>query len=200
MDERGFSMNPVLGQVLGGVLGHAMSRRGMRGGMGGLAGRGGGLGGAALGGVLGGMLGGRRGPVGRSAGGGGRTALLLVLLPMAMRWVQNNGGMGAVLERFRNRGYGRQAQSWVEARDNEPLDEQAVEQVVGHDELSRMAQRLGVPEHQVAQAFAEIMPEMVNQLSPEGRLPPEADELLADGRDELERELDQQPDGTARPS
>lgn len=193
-------MNPVLGQVLGGVLGHAMSRRGMRGGMGGLAGRGGGLGGAALGGVLGGMLGGRRGPVGRSAGGGGRTALLLVLLPMAMRWVQNNGGMGAVLERFRDRGYGRQAQSWVEARDNEPLDEQAVEQVVGHDELSRMAQRLGVPEHQVAQAFAEIMPEMVDQLSPEGRLPPEADELLADGRDELERELDQQPATAARPS
>lgn len=182
-------MNPLLGQVLGGVFGHAMRRRGMGGGLGG------GLGGAAMGSVLGGMLGGRRSPLGR---GGGRNALLLMMLPLAMRWVQNNGGLGAVLKRFQDRGYGRQAQSWVATGDNDALDEQAVEQVVGHAELAQMAQRLGVPEQEVAQAFAEIMPEMVDQMSPQGALPGEADALLEDGRGELERELQQS--GERRPS
>ena len=180
--------NPLLGQVLGGLFGQAMGRRGMGGRMGGM---GGGLGGAALGSILGGMLAGRRGsagmPMGR--GGGGRGALLMLMLPMAMRWVQNNGGMGAVLKRFQQQGMNRQAQSWMGTGDNETIDEKAVEQIVGRDELAQMAQRLGVPEEEVAQAFAEIMPEMVNQLTPQGQLPAEADAVLEDSRNELEREL-----------
>jgi uncharacterized protein YidB (DUF937 family) len=182
--------NPMLGQILGGVFGHAMGRRGMGAGMGGM---GGGLGGAALGSVLGGMLGrGRMGAgVGRSPLGGNQGALLMMLLPMAMRWVQRNGGMGAVLKRFQQKGYDRQAQTWVATGANDPIDEQAVEQVVGHDELSQIAQRLGVPEQQVAQAFAEIMPEMVNQLTPQGQLPAEADAVLAEGAVELEHEIEE---------
>jgi uncharacterized protein YidB (DUF937 family) len=187
-------MNPMLGQVLGGIFGQAMSRRGMRGGVGGMGGLGGGLGGAALGSVLGGMLGGRRGgagmPAGRGGLGGNQTALMLMLLPLAMRWVQRNGGMGAVLDRFRQKGYGGQMQSWVASGDNQPIDEQAVEQVVGEPDLQEMAQRLGVPEHEVKQAFAEVMPEMVNQLTPEGQLPQQADEVLEEGRQTLEKEIE----------
>ena len=183
--------NPLLGQVLGGLFGQAMSRRGMGGAP---AGLGGGLGGAALGSVLGGMLG-RRGssmgvPAGRSGVGGNRTALLVMLLPLAMRWVQRNGGMNAVLEKFRQKGMARQTQSWVATGDNEPLDEQSVQQVVGRDELAQMAQRLGVPEEQVAQALAEIMPEMVDKLSPQGQVPPQADEVLDEGRQALEKEIE----------
>lgn len=187
--------NPLLGQVLGGLFGQAMGRRGI----GGMAagGLGGGLGGVALGSVLGGMLGGRRGHVGvpaaRTARSGGRTALLLMLLPLAMRWVQRNGGMAAVLDRFRQKGYAGQAQSWVAPGHNEPVDSQAVEQVVGRDELAAMAQRLGVPEHEVAEAFAEVMPEMVDRLSPDGQLPREADEVLDESRRTLEREIEDVP-------
>jgi uncharacterized protein YidB (DUF937 family) len=183
--------NPLLGQVLGGLFGQAMSRRGMGTDRGGLAG---GLGGAALGSVLGGMLG-RRGspagvPAGRAGVGGNRTALLVMLLPLAMRWVQRNGGMNAVLEKLRQKGMARQTQSWVDTGENQPLDEQSVEQVVGRDELAQMAQRLGVPEGQIAQALAEIMPEMVDKLSPEGQVPPQADEVLDEGRQTLEKEIE----------
>lgn len=190
--------NAILGQVLGGLFGQAMGRRGMRvpgAGMGGMGGGlGGGLGGIAMGSILGGMLGGRRGPMGmparRGGLGGNRTALLVMLLPLAMRWVQNNGGMGAVLDRFRQKGYTKQAQSWVATGENQPLDEQAVEQVVGHSELQQMAQKMGVPEQEVAQAFAEIMPEMVDQLSPEGQIPREADEVLDESTRTLEKEIE----------
>ncbi|HEX7891348.1 MAG TPA: YidB family protein [Ramlibacter sp.] len=193
-------MNPMLGQVLGGLFGQAMGRRGMRtGGMGsGMGGLGGALGGA----VLGGMLGGRRGPAGVPAGrgmGSNRTALMLMLLPMAMRWVQRNGGMGAVLDRFRQKGYGSQMQSWVSTGDNQPLDERAVEQVVGQQDLQEMAQRLGVPEEEVRQAFAEVMPEMVNQLTPDGRLEAQADDVLDEGRQALEKEIEDAQQREASP-
>lgn len=180
--------NPMVGQVLGGLFGQALGRRGM----GGLRG---GLGGIALGSILAGAMRNRgAGGMSRVPGGtrpyGNRTALLVMLLPLAMRWVQKNGGMGQVLDRFRQKGFGRQAQSWVQAGDNDGIDERAVEQVVGQPELQQMAQRLGVPEQEVAQAFAEIMPEMVDQLTPQGSLPPQADEVLDESAQTLEKEIE----------
>ncbi|HEY0824235.1 MAG TPA: YidB family protein [Ramlibacter sp.] len=190
--------NPMLGQVLGGLFGQAMGRRGMRGGLGGgglggLGGLGGGLGGIALGSVLAGMMRNRAQPRGLPGGGrpyANQTALMVMLLPLAMRWIQRNGGMNAVLDKFRQKGMARQAQSWMSGGENQPIDEQSVEQVVGHEELRAMAERLGVPEQQVAQAFAEIMPEMVDKLTPEGQLPPQADEVLDEGRQALEKEIE----------
>jgi len=190
--------NPLLGQVLGGLFGQAMRQRGMRGGTGGGLGGGvgGALGGVALGSVLAGMMRGRgRGqdqPVGVPGGGrpyANQTALLVMLLPLAMRWVQRNGGMGAVLEKFRQKGMDRQAQSWMSTGDNQPIDGPSVEQVVGPEELQQMAQRLGVPQEQVVQALAQIMPEMVDKMTPEGQLPREADEVLDESTRKLEQEI-----------
>ncbi|HSI55499.1 MAG TPA: YidB family protein [Ramlibacter sp.] len=137
----------------------------------------------------------RTGPFGAGAGGtagragGGRGMLLAMLLPFALQWVQRNGGIGAVLERFKQKGYGPQAKSWMSTGENEPLDTDAIDNVIGREELSRLARQLGVPEQEVATGFAEILPEVVDQLSPEGELPPEADEALDAGLSELEKEL-----------
>ena len=188
--------NPLLGQVLGGLFGHAMARRSGRGmgggGLGGMGGLGGGLGGIALGSVLGGMMRGRSGPLGmpRRGAGGNQAALLMMLLPLAMRWVQRNGGMGAVLDKFKQKGFDRQTQSWVSTGANDSVDDKAVEQVVGREELRQMAERLGVPEEEVAHAFAEIMPEMVDKLTPDGQLPREADEVLDESSRTLEKEIE----------
>jgi len=115
--------------------------------------------------------------------------LLAMLLPFAIQWVQRNGGIGAVIDRFRQTGMERHADSWVSTGDNHPLGADAVHSVVGREELSRIAQQLGVPEDEVAQGFAEILPEVTNQLSPEGRIPPEADDALNGGLSELEKSL-----------
>jgi uncharacterized protein YidB (DUF937 family) len=187
--------NPLLGQILGSVFANAMRGRGGgsgRGpfdgaGMGG--GLGGGLGGAGLGGILGGMIGGAGLGAGRRGGMGNRGMLLAMLLPFAMQWVQRNGGLGAVLDRFKQKGYHQQADSWVSTGPNQLLEAEAVDNVVGREELARLSRQLGVPEEEVADGLAEILPEMADRLSPEGSVPPEADEALEAGRSELEREL-----------
>lgn len=162
--------NPLLGQILGSVLGGAVGGR-ARGPLGG-----------GLGGVLGGMMG-----RGRRGGGGGM--LLALMVPLAMQWVQRNGGIGSVLQRMQQKGLGSQAASWVGTGDNQPIDVEAVDQVVGREELSRLSQQLGVGEDEVARGFSEILPEMVHHLTPEGRVPPDADDVLESGRSDLERAL-----------
>lgn len=183
--------NPLLGQVLGSVFAHAMRGRSRAGpfaqGNAGI-----GAGEAALGGILGGMLG-RGGQIKRGRGGlaGNHGLLLAMLLPYAMQWVQRNGGVGGVLERFRQKGFGKQADSWVSTGGNVDLRAEEADEVVGGEELSRLAKQLGVPEREVALGFAEIVPELVDKLSPGGEVPPEADEALEAGRSELEKELSQ---------
>ncbi|CAM3626265.1 YidB family protein [Polaromonas hydrogenivorans] len=185
--------NDFLGNILGSVLGNAQS--GQQSPMGG------GLGGG-LGDLLGGMLGGNRGSAGPAGGGlgglgglgGGSSglgnkgsALMLLLLPLAMQWVQRNGGIGAVLERFRNKGYSQQAASWVSTGPNEALAPQAVNDVIGMDELSRLSQQLGVSQEEVSSGMAQILPEMVNQLTPQGGVPDDGDNLLNRGMSMLEQ-------------
>lgn len=185
--------NPLVGQLLGGVFANAMRGRARSGPFAANAGTG--LGGAALGGVLAGMLGHGGATAGRRSLGANKGLLLALMLPYAMRWMQRNGGVGGVLERFRQKGLGPHADSWVSAGSNHPLRAEEADDVVGGEEIKRVAHELGVPESDVARGFAEIMPEMVDQLSPEGHLPPEADDALDAGRSELEKELSQLTQG-----
>lgn len=187
--------NDFLGQILGSVLGNGASgqQNPMGGGLGGL-----------LGGILGGnnrpasgglddseSLGGLAGLGGTGRGGSGMGnkggALLVMLLPLAMQWVQRNGGLGGVLQRFQHKGYSQQAASWVSTGPNEALEPQAVNDVVGTDELSRLSQQLGVSQDEVSTGMAQILPEMVNRLTPQGGVPDDGDETLDRGRSMLEK-------------
>jgi uncharacterized protein YidB (DUF937 family) len=189
-----------LGNILSSVLGAgAQGQQGLPGGLGGLGGGLGGLG-AALGGLGAGGLGGALGSVfgrsaqdegGSSVGGGaplaGKGAILAMLLPLAMQWVQRNGGVGAVLDRFRQQGHGQQVASWVSTGQNEPVSASAVSDVVGDDELSRLSQQLGVPQDEVAHGFAQILPQVVNHLTPQGDVPGDADDVLGAGLASIEK-------------
>lgn len=173
----------MLGQVLGGLFGGA-------GGAGGLGG--------VLAHALGG--GGAASQAQQDASPPTHESLLLRLLPLALAWAQRSGGLGAVLQRFEQQGYGAQARSWVSRGTNQPLEPQAVQKVVGPQEIQAMAQRLNVSPQQVEQAFAEVMPQLVDHLTPEGHVPQQADQWLAAGQQALERELQHLHPGAATPS
>ncbi|MES2385669.1 MAG: YidB family protein [Pseudomonadota bacterium] len=182
--------NNLIEQILAGVLSGAMGGRGQSGAQGPSLDGGGGLGD-----LLGGILGGGSAPGDSTPqrnspfGSGGGGALLAVLLPLAMQWVQRNGGLGAVLGKFRQQGYSQQAASWVSTGQNEALPREAIDEVVGLEELSRMSQQLGVPEQQVADGFAQLLPEVVNQLTPQGEVAGDADDVLSEGMAEMQAML-----------
>ena len=207
--------NDFLGQILGSVLGNARSGQqspigGGGGGLGdllgGLMGGGAGQAGAGSGGLgdlLGGLMGGGAGQgnnrpgdpgasmTGMGQGGSGMgnkgSALMLLLLPLAMQWVQRNGGIGGVLEKFQSKGYSQQAASWVSNGSNEELQPHAVSELMGTEELSRLSQQLGVSQEEVSSGMAQILPEMMNHLTPQGDVPADGDEVLNRGTSMLEQ-------------
>ncbi|MBC7601408.1 MAG: DUF937 domain-containing protein [Ramlibacter sp.] len=177
---------PALSEVLGSVFANAMAARKRSGPF-----QSSEVGVGALSALVGGMLG-RGSPMGRGRTlGANRGMLLAMLLPFAMRWVQRNGGVRGVLERFRQNGYGTHARSWLSTGANSPIEIEAIDSVVGREDVSVLARQLGVEESEISSGLAEILPEVVNQLSPEGIVPAEADEALEAGVSTLDQELNE---------
>jgi uncharacterized protein YidB (DUF937 family) len=138
-----------------------------------LGGKGGGGGG--LDDLLGQLTGGQGGStLGTRAGAGGGAGVLAALLPLIARFL-SNGGLNKILAGFQQKGMTSQAASWVGTGDNEAVSGAAVEEVVGADEIRAIAEQLGISEQQAADAVAEVLPRVVDQVSPEGELPAEAD-------------------------
>lgn len=152
-----------------------------------------------LGGFAGGALG-RSSPQGQR--GGGLSPVLVALLPVVLRMLANRGasagaraapdglgglggllgggllggGLGGLLGQLAQSGYGQQAQSWVSTGPNEALPPQAIDEVFGQEQLAQIAAEAGVSEDEARDGLAQLLPEVVDDLTPEGQLP--ADQQL----------------------
>ena len=132
--------------------------------LGGLTGGEGGRGGG-LDDLLGGLLGGS-GSGGTRGGSAGMLAALAPLLGSLLA----GGGLQKILSGFQNAGLGDKVDSWKSTGSNEPLSADEVEQVLSQEQIAEIAQRLGVSESEAAAAIGDVMPGLVDKLSPEGEL------------------------------
>jgi len=111
-----------------------------------------------------------------AAGGGlGGNPMLKMLLPLVASMLMN-GGLQKILGRLQQSGKGSKGESWVSAGGNEPVDAADIKEALDDQELSKIAKQLGVSEDEAAEAVAHVLPDIVDQATPDGRLPKD-DEL-----------------------
>jgi uncharacterized protein YidB (DUF937 family) len=137
------------------------------------------------------MLAGSRGsqPQGRGGAGGGLGDVLAQVLGGAGAGAGggSGGGLGALLEQLQRAGFGAEADSWVGRGANRPLPADALDRVFGRDALAQIAHRAGVSEQDAKRGLAEVLPEVVDRVTPDGRVPD--DEKLLASVDDLARKL-----------
>ena len=83
--------------------------------------------------------------------------------------LQQQGGLGGVLGKFREAGMGAQADSWVGTGQNMNISPNQLEQVFGSGALSDIASKLGMSQDQAGSAMSQVLPELINQLTPQGQ-------------------------------
>lgn len=149
--------------------------------IGGLAGgnqRGGNIGaGGGLEDILGGVLGGQT----TRGGFGGKGMLVAFLMPMVLSWIKRNGGLSGALSKITGMGYENQARSWMSNQEvNDNLDPNEITRLFDESEIQQVAAHTGANEMEVRQGLAELLPEVMNQLTPNGNLEnePEANEEI----------------------
>jgi len=139
-----------------------------------------------IGNVLGSMLSGNQtenphdsvlgGHAGRNQAQGGN-----LLLQVILSLLQQNGGLEGVLGRLRQGGLGQQADSWVGTGQNMNISPDQLQQVFGSSTISDLASQLGMPEDQAGSTMAQLLPEVINRLTPQGQVPENGDEEIAQG-------------------
>jgi uncharacterized protein YidB (DUF937 family) len=141
-------------------------------------------GGGGLGDILGGLLGGGRpsgtptsgmpsgvpsGMPSPGAGSGGLGDILAGGLGGSIL----SGGLGNLIKQMQQNGYGRQAQSWVGHGENEPIPPDDMAKALGTDDIDKLTQQTGMNRDELLSGLSQHLPEFVDQLTPEGRLPTE---------------------------
>ena len=158
--DNGFGLDDIIGGLTG-----ANQRGGMSAGAGG------------LGDILGGVLGGQT----TRGGFGGKGMLIAALMPMVLSWIKRNGGLSGALSKITGMGYENQARSWMSNQEvNDNLDPNEITRLFDESEIQQVAAHTGANEMEVRQGLAELLPEVMNQLTPNGNLEnePEANEEI----------------------
>jgi uncharacterized protein YidB (DUF937 family) len=143
-------------------------------------------GGGGLGDILGGLFGGGRpsvpsgGPSGMPGGmpsgmpsPGAGSGWLGDILAGGLGGSVLSGGLGNLIKEMQQNGYGRQAQSWVGRGQNEPIPPDDLAKALGADDIDRLTQQTGMNRDELLSGLSQHLPEFVDQLTPEGRLPTE---------------------------
>ncbi|WP_349262524.1 YidB family protein [Geminicoccus sp.] len=111
------------------------------------------------GGGLGGLLGGLGGLLG---GGGGASTHPDSIL---------SGGLGDLVDRFRQSGHGEVADSWVQSGPNKEVAPHQLEQAIGPDALATLMQHTGLSREELLSRLTRELPNAVDKYTPDGRLP-----------------------------
>lgn len=93
--------------------------------------------------------------------------------------VKGSGGLGGLAETFANSGLGDEISSWIGQGENLPISADQILQVLGSGQIQEIADRMGVSTEEASGGLAEILPQIVDQLSPDGDVP--NDDLLSQG-------------------
>jgi len=123
---------------------------GLGGGLGGALGGGGGLGDLLKGG-LGGLL----------AGGAAGSVL--------------SGGLGDLLNQFQQKGHGDTVNSWVSNGPNKQIAPGDLASALGADQIDQLSSQSGLSRDELLKGLSQYLPDAVNHLTPDGRLPSESE-------------------------
>ena len=86
--------------------------------------------------------------------------------------LQSQGGIEGIIKRFQESGLEGILKSWISTdENNQPISANQVVEVIGQENMSQAAEKVGVSELDASNLLAEYLPKMVDMLTPNGQLP-----------------------------
>ena len=85
------------------------------------------------------------------------------------------GGLGGLLDKLQSGGLGNAINSWIGSGQNQPVSPGQLGSALGPDLIKMLAQRSGMSEEEITRQLSQILPGLVDKLTPQGRLPSAAE-------------------------
>jgi uncharacterized protein YidB (DUF937 family) len=114
------------------------------------------------------------GAMGSASRGGGQPDLLGAVIGMLGQGGGQGGGLGGLaglVTRMQQGGLGDVARSWVGTGQNQPIAPDQLGGVLGHDLVAGLAQQLGLNQGDLLGQLSQLLPQVVDKLTPDGQIP-----------------------------
>ena len=110
-----------------------------------------------------------RSAVGDSHDGTGANPMLDAVLGMINN--SQSGGLAGLIQAFHDKGLGDVVGSWVSTGENLPISTSDLSRVLGSAQIAELARRFGLSRAAASAQLTEVLPQVVDKLTPDGRLP-----------------------------
>ena len=97
------------------------------------------------------------------------------LMQAALSLLANNGQAGGVhglVHQFNQAGLGNMIQSWIGTGENVPVTGEQIQQVLDKGQLRQISEETGLSEPDAANQLSDMLPDLVDKLTPAGHVPP----------------------------
>lgn len=81
------------------------------------------------------------------------------------------GGLSGLIQAFKDKGLGDIIDSWISTKPNLPISAEQVQSVFGSEQIQAVAQKLGMDPQATASGLADVLPTVIDKLTPEGKVP-----------------------------
>ncbi len=85
------------------------------------------------------------------------------------------GGLGGLLNKLQQGGLGNVANSWVGSGQNQPVAPGQLGSALGPSIIKMLAQKSGLSEEEITKQLSQVLPGIVDKLTPNGKLPTAAE-------------------------
>jgi uncharacterized protein YidB (DUF937 family) len=125
------------------------------------------------------------GLAGKLFGGGDKNKLLESIMGLINN--PQTGGLSGLAQIFKDKGLGDAISSWISTGKNLPISADQIKHALGADRIQQISTNAGVSQEEVSKGLAGLLPEIVDKLTPDGKVP-ESD-MLAQGLNMLKNKL-----------
>lgn len=109
--------------------------------------------------------------VGQIAGQFGGSGQSNRLLGAAAALISRSGGLNGLMQMFQQHGMGDTVNSWISTDRNRDISPHEIQDALGQDNVRAVAQDAGVSEQEASSGLASVLPQLVDKLTPDGKLP-----------------------------
>jgi uncharacterized protein YidB (DUF937 family) len=86
--------------------------------------------------------------------------------------IQKHGGLPGIVSQLQQQGLGATVNSWIGTGPNQPISADQVHQTFGPEVIRELAAKAGMTPQELAQKLSQVLPQVIDKLTPTGTVPP----------------------------
>ena len=93
------------------------------------------------------------------------------MITVVNQLIEKHGGLPGIVSQLQQQGLGATVNSWIGSGPNQPISPDQVHQAFGPDMIRELAARTGMNPQELAQKLSQVLPQVVDRMTPGGSVP-----------------------------